>query len=348
MWCWLRARLRPRADCAPADPAARDRAHRRVSRGRHHRAQAREPGAADLSRRSWSRSSSRATAPTTARPRWRARRGAALWRARCRCCRCPSGAASRRRSTRPWRGTGEVLVLTDARQPLSHNAIEALVEDLGDPERRRRRRRAGARRRRAGGRLLEVRGAHPQVGGAAGSTVGVSGALYAMRRELWRADARRDHPRRRAAADAGAAARASASVFEPRGQGVRHAPPNRSASFSARCGRCRGISSCWCCSRGSLSPLANPSWFDFVSHKLCGWWCRTRWWRRSSRRRCCRDRCRWRWSAAQLGGYGLAVRALARACRLPLGGLAETFVVLNAAAVVGLWRFVRYGRQLPW
>ena len=32
----------------------------------------------------------------------------------------------------------------------------------------------------------------------------------------------------------------------------------------------------------------------------------------------------------------------------PIGGLARTFVVLNAAAVVGLWRFVRRGQRVTW
>jgi hypothetical protein len=50
---------------------------------------------------------------------------------------------------------------------------------------------------------------------------------------------------------------------------------------------------------------------------------------------------------AQLVGYTLALLSLS-GLRLPLGGLAETFVVLNAAAVVGAFRFVRYGRRLPW
>jgi biofilm PGA synthesis N-glycosyltransferase PgaC len=31
-----------------------------------------------------------------------------------------------------------------------------------------------------------------------------------------------------------------------------------------------------------------------------------------------------------------------------IGGLARTFVVLNAAAVVGLWRFVRRRQRVTW
>jgi hypothetical protein len=49
----------------------------------------------------------------------------------------------------------------------------------------------------------------------------------------------------------------------------------------------------------------------------------------------------------QLAGYGLAaLRAIG--VKLPLSGLAETFVVLNAAAVASVFRFARYGRNLPW
>jgi cellulose synthase/poly-beta-1,6-N-acetylglucosamine synthase-like glycosyltransferase len=81
--------------------------------------------------------------------------------------------------------SGEVLVLTDARQPLSPETIQALVEDLGDPT-------VGA----VGGEL--VLGGDAPAGAywkyeamirkweaASGSTVGVSGALYAIRRALW-------------------------------------------------------------------------------------------------------------------------------------------------------------------
>jgi hypothetical protein len=48
---------------------------------------------------------------------------------------------------------------------------------------------------------------------------------------------------------------------------------------------------------------------------------------------------------AQLAFYGLAVCG-ARAGRV--GALSRTFVVLNAAAVVGLWRFLRKSQAVAW
>jgi hypothetical protein len=60
----------------------------------------------------------------------------------------------------------------------------------------------------------------------------------------------------------------------------------------------------------------------------------------------------WLWQGALLGQllcYGLA--ALSRfgpARRISLVRLCGTFVVLNAAAVVGLFRILRYGLRQPW
>jgi hypothetical protein len=98
---------------------------------------------------------------------------------------------------------------------------------------------------------------------------------------------------------------------------------------------------------GILSPLRNPSWFDFVSHKLCRLFVPYALVAAFVASAMLPRPLSLALVAAQLGGYGLA-GARALGVKLPLGGLAETFVVLNAAAVVGLWRFVRYGRRLPW
>jgi hypothetical protein len=57
---------------------------------------------------------------------------------------------------------------------------------------------------------------------------------------------------------------------------------------------------------------------------------------------------RWFWQAlrvSQLLFYGLAALG-ARAGRL--GSLARTFTVMNAAAVVGLWRFARGKQAVTW
>ncbi len=102
-----------------------------------------------------------------------------------------------------------------------------------------------------------------------------------------------------------------------------------------------------------LVPFANPSWFETVSHKLL------------------RLVCPWAlaalFAASVIGAWGVtslrespglaalaagqvlfyaAASAGARAGRV--GCLARTFVVLNAAAVVGLWRFLVGAQRVTW
>jgi cellulose synthase/poly-beta-1,6-N-acetylglucosamine synthase-like glycosyltransferase len=240
---------------------------------------------------------------------------------------------------------GEVLVFTDARQRLSPNAIEALVEDLGDEA-------LGC----VGGELV-LEGDAPvgaywkyeallrRAEGAAGSTVGVSGALYALRRSLWR-----PLPPETILDDVLVPMRVRLAGkrvgFEPEARAYDRAAPS-GREFARKVRTLSGNFQLLVLEPRLLSPLHNPSFFDFVSHKLC------------------RLAVPWALlgllaaspfaappfglalSAAQLAGYGLAgLRALG--VKLPLSGLAETFVVLNAAAGAGLVRFLRHGRALPW
>jgi cellulose synthase/poly-beta-1,6-N-acetylglucosamine synthase-like glycosyltransferase len=241
--------------------------------------------------------------------------------------------------------TGEVLVLTDARQPLSQNAIEALVADLGDPE-------VGV----AGGEL--VLGGDAPAGaywkyealirkweGRAGSTVGVSGALYAIWRELWEPMPDETilddvlQPMR-------ARLRGRRVVLEPAARAFDTAAESK-REFQRKVRTLSGNFQLLLLLPGLMSPLRNPSWFDFVSHKLCRLLVPYALVAALVASAFLPSPLAIPFVAVQLGGYGLAgTRALG--LKLPLGGLAETFVVLNAAAVVGLWRFVRYGRRLPW
>jgi poly-beta-1,6-N-acetyl-D-glucosamine synthase len=240
---------------------------------------------------------------------------------------------------------GEVLLLTDARQPLSPNAIEALVDDLGDPE-------VGV----AGGEL--VLGGDAPAGaywkyealirkweGRAGSTVGVSGALYAIRRALWQ-----PMPDETILDDVLQPMRARLAgkrvVFEPAAQAFDTAAESK-REFGRKVRTLSGNFQLLLLLPGLLSPLRNPSWFDFVSHKLCRLFVPYALVVAFVASALLPAPISWALVGAQAGGYGLAL-ARAVGIRLPLSGLAETFVVLNAAAVVGLWRFVRYGRKLPW
>lgn len=241
--------------------------------------------------------------------------------------------------------TGEVLLLTDARQPLSENAIEALVEDLGDPD-------VGV----AGGEL--VLGGDAPAGaywkyealirkweGRAASTVGVSGALYAMWRELWEPMPDETilddvlQPMR-------ARLRGRRVVFEPAAKAFDTAAESK-REFQRKVRTLSGNFQLLVLLPGLLSPLRNPSWFELVSHKLCRLFVPYALVAAFIASALLPPPLALGLVAAQLAGYGLAgTRALG--LELPLAGLAETFVVLNAAAVVGLWRFIRHGRKLPW
>ncbi|MCS6913972.1 MAG: glycosyltransferase [Myxococcales bacterium] len=248
---------------------------------------------------------------------------------------------------------GEVLVLTDARQPLSTGAIAALCRDLTDPE-------VGV----VSGELVlegdEGAGTYWRYEAwirrneaRAGSVVGVSGALYALPRRLWRPpppetilddlwvpmQVRLEHGLR--------------VVLEPEARAWDRAAPD-AREFSRKARTLAGNFQLLWLMPALLSPLRNPSFFDFVSHKLCRllvpyalllmllisvalclsedppalitYLC-----------------------AAQLLAYGAALLSLAGLGRgLRLVRLAGTFVVLNAAAVVGLVRLLRHGRHQPW
>lgn len=103
-----------------------------------------------------------------------------------------------------------------------------------------------------------------------------------------------------------------------------------------------------------LVPGKNPVWFQLVSHKLlrllCPWALlglaiTTPWLAFVPE---LAPGQRWFWQTllgGQLAFYALAALG-ARAGRL--GSLARTFLVLNAAAVVGLWRFARGSQAVTW
>jgi cellulose synthase/poly-beta-1,6-N-acetylglucosamine synthase-like glycosyltransferase len=242
--------------------------------------------------------------------------------------------------------TGEVFVLTDARQPLSPNAVQVLVEDLGDPT-------VGA----VGG-ALELGGSAPAgaywkyealirtLEGRAGSTVGVSGALYAIHRALFT-----QLPDETILDDVLVPMRVRLAgkrvAFEPEAKAYDIAAESR-REFARKVRTLSGNFQLLLLLPSLLLPWRNPSWFDFLSHKLC------------------RLLVPYAMVAAlvssaflpapystilvgaQLAGYLLALLSGLGILRSRVAGLCQTLVVLNAAAVVGLARFVRHGRRLPW
>lgn len=247
---------------------------------------------------------------------------------------------------------GEVLLMTDVRQALAPSSLRALVRDLADPA-------VGC----VSGNLVLcgdtgagvywqyeklIRGAEARLG----NMVGVSGSIYAIRREDLRelpSDVLLDdmfvplsvlHRHKRVALSVDAEAYDHAYADEQEfGRKVRTLAGNYQLVAKLP----------WL-----LVPFKNPVWFQFVSHKLlrlvCPWallilLVTSLLLAQSS---AVPEPERWFWralAAGQITFYALAALG-ARAGRL--GALARTFVVLNLAAVVGLWRFLRGSQAIAW
>jgi cellulose synthase/poly-beta-1,6-N-acetylglucosamine synthase-like glycosyltransferase len=244
---------------------------------------------------------------------------------------------------------GEIFIFTDARQDLSHNAIASLVENFADET-------VGC----VGGELV-LEGDAP--GGAywtyeaalrrwesqAGSTIGVSGALYALRRELWRSlddETILDDvlaPMRVRLAKKRVVLEPLAKAFD-RTAAVRDEFLRKARTLS-------GNFQLLLLEPSLMLPWRNPSWLGFVSHKLLR--LLVPWAMLLALLASLTLREPWRllFFGAQAAAYALA---LARWLGRPLGPasrlarLCETVVLLNAAAVVGTFRFLRRGRRLQW
>ena len=104
---------------------------------------------------------------------------------------------------------------------------------------------------------------------------------------------------------------------------------------------------------GLLSPLSNPSWWETISHKLLRLFCPyvlvaclfLTGGALLVEQDALLRRLAWLLLAGQIVFYLLAVVGR-RAGKL--GSLARTFVVMNAAAAVGLWRFLTHGQRVTW
>jgi cellulose synthase/poly-beta-1,6-N-acetylglucosamine synthase-like glycosyltransferase len=242
---------------------------------------------------------------------------------------------------------GTVLVFTDARQELSPNAVEALVENFADP-------RVGV----AGGELVlageasagaywRYEAALRRWESAAGSTIGVSGALYALRRELWR-----ELPEETILDDVLVPMRARLAgarvVLEPLARAFDRAAESP-REFRRKVRTLSGNFQLLAIEPALLVPWKNPSWFGLVSHKLVR--LLVPWAMATALVAAAMLPEPWRLFlfGAQLVAYAMALsRWLGRGPRSRLARLCETVVVLNAAAVVGTLRFMRHGRRLQW
>lgn len=242
---------------------------------------------------------------------------------------------------------GDVLLMTDVRQPLSPNAARALVAPLAD-------RSVGCV---SGNLVLSgdsgagaywryerfIRGSE----GRLGRMVGVSGALYAIRRE--------DLPE--LPADVILDDMFVPSCLMLRGKRVVFVDAARAydrafddeREFSRKVRTLAGNYQLIAKLPMLLVPVVNRAWFQLVSHKLLRLVCP--------------------WALVALFGISTAgaiveteifwqVLALGQAAFYSLaamgdaagraGKLARTFVVLNAAALVGLWRFARGSQAVTW
>lgn len=247
--------------------------------------------------------------------------------------------------------TGDVLLMTDVRQTLAPRALRALLQPLSDPS-------VGCV---SGSLVLAgdtgagaywryeklIRGSEARLG----SMVGVSGSLYAIRRADFRelpSDVLLDDMfvplqtavgRKRIVLSHEAEAYDEAYADEQEfGRKVRTLAGNYQLVAKLP----------WL-----LSPFKNPVWFQLVSHKLlrlvCPFFLLGLLWASTLLALGSEPpSLRWPWQMLALGQ--LVFYALAwcgpRAGRV--GSLARTFVVLNAAAVVGLWRFLRGSQRIAW
>lgn len=251
--------------------------------------------------------------------------------------------------------TGEVLLMTDIRQPLVPGALRALVRLLADPN-------AGC----VSGNLV--------LKGSAGSgaywryenwirlqegrfrsMVGVTGPIYAIRRadmsqlpegvildDMWVPMRLRLEGR--------------SILFAPDAIAYDDAFGDE-REFGRKVRTLAGNYQLFSLLPALLVPFRNPSWFEIFSHKLL------------------RLVCPWAlvallitstvaWMGAEMSGDASWTLYAARAlfggqvafyllaalggAAGKLGALARTFVVLNAAAVVGLWRYLRGSQKVTW
>jgi hypothetical protein len=103
-----------------------------------------------------------------------------------------------------------------------------------------------------------------------------------------------------------------------------------------------------------LVPGVNPVWFQIVSHKLlrlvCPWALLCLFVSSLVLAFAAHDSvfAQLFWRTLALGQVSFYVLALLGARAGRLGSLARTFVVLNLAALVGLWRFLRGSQAVTW
>ncbi len=247
---------------------------------------------------------------------------------------------------------GDVLVMTDVRQPLSRDAVRELVQKLADPG-------VGC----VSGALvlagetgasaywryeLFIRGSEARLGGM----VGVSGSLYAVRRRDLGdlpLDLLLDDmfvPLSVARGDKRIVLAERALAFDEATDDERE--------FSRKVRTLAGNYQLIAKLPWLLVPGVNPVWFQLVSHKLFRLACPFALTLLLVATSALAFDTRLSpaelivWRSIWLGQMLFYVLAVAGRYAGRVGALARTFVVLNAAALVGLWRFVRGTQAVTW
>ncbi len=169
--------------------------------------------------------------------------------------------------------TGSVVVLTDARQPLDRDAVRHLVENFTDPSvgavsgdlRYDRARESGMQRalHRYWDYEKRIRLGESRIH----SVVGVTGALYAMRRELWTT-----LPAGTLLDDVytpmSVVLKGHRVVFDPRAWARDEASTGDEHEFRRRVRTLTGNYQLLALIPGLLSPFRNPVWLQFALHKI--------------------------------------------------------------------------------
>jgi poly-beta-1,6-N-acetyl-D-glucosamine synthase len=248
--------------------------------------------------------------------------------------------------------TGEVLLMTDVRQALAPGALLALLEPLSDPE-------IGC----VSGSLVQLGETGPSTywryekfirncEARLGSMLGVSGSLYAIRREHV-GELPHDLLLDDMFVPLLAARKRKRIVLSNAAEAYDHAYSDEQ-EFGRKVRTLAGNYQLLAKLPWLLLPHKNPVWFQLVSHKLSRLVCPfalmgllvTSSWLALAPGRVGAEVTFWQLaSAAQLLFYLLALSG-ARAGRV--GALARTFVILNVAAVFGLWRFLRRSQSVAW
>ena len=250
--------------------------------------------------------------------------------------------------------SGEVLLMTDIRQPLAPGSVRALVAMLDDPQvgcvsgNLRLLGKGGA------GMYWKYENAIRTAEGRFRSMVGVTGPIYAIRKadmselpgdvildDMW-VPMRLRLRRRRILMCKEAIAYDQAFADE--------------REFSRKTRTLAGNYQLFARMPGLLIPFVNPSWFETFSHKLLrlvGPWALVVLFVATLIVNLSPDPA---WSNTALWeirvlaiGQGIFYLAALLGPRFgPIASLARTFVVLNVAAVVGLWRFLRRRQKVTW